>query len=87
VYTTVAYGYQERTHIIPKQTKDKMPYLKRFIYDMLGIWCGSDADWIIFKASLNGFGILKWRQNDHLLFYTEEPSRGFDKDFIVGTRR
>jgi hypothetical protein len=37
-----------------------MPYLKRFIDDMLGIWCGSDADWIIFKASLNGFGRLKW---------------------------
>jgi hypothetical protein len=60
VYTTVAYGYHERTHIIPKQTKEKMPYLKRFIDDMLGIWCGSDADWIIFKASLNGFGRLKW---------------------------
>jgi hypothetical protein len=60
VYATVAYGYHERIHIIPKQTKDKMPYLKRFIDDMLGIWCGSDADWVIFKASLNGFGRLKW---------------------------
>jgi hypothetical protein len=60
VYATVAYGYHERTHIIPKQTKDKMPYLKKFIDDMLGIWCGSDADWVIFKASLNGFGRLKW---------------------------
>jgi hypothetical protein len=60
VYATVAYGYHERTHIIPKQTKENMPYLKRFIDDMLGIWCGSDADLIIFKASLNGFGRLKW---------------------------
>jgi hypothetical protein len=60
VYATVAYGYHERTHIIPKQKKDKRPYLKRFINDMLGIWCGSDVDWVIFKASLNGFGRLKW---------------------------
>jgi hypothetical protein len=37
-----------------------MPYLKRFIDNMLGIWCGSDAEWVIFKASLNGFGKLKW---------------------------
>jgi hypothetical protein len=59
-YATVAYGYHERTHIIPKQTKDKMPYPKWFIDNMLGVWCGSDADWIIFKASLNGFGRLKW---------------------------
>jgi hypothetical protein len=37
VYATVAYGFHERTHIIPKQIKDKMPYLKMFIDDMLGI--------------------------------------------------
>jgi hypothetical protein len=60
VYGTVAYGYHERTNIIPKQTKETMPYLKRFIDDMPGIWCGSDADWIIFKTSINGFGRLKW---------------------------
>jgi hypothetical protein len=60
VYTTVAYGYHERTHIIKKKTKKNMPYLKRFIDNMLEIWCDSDADWIIFKASLNGFGRLKW---------------------------
>jgi hypothetical protein len=60
MYTTVTYGYHERTSIIPKQTKETMPYLKRFIDDMLGIWCGSDAEWVIFKASLNGFGKLKW---------------------------
>jgi hypothetical protein len=35
VYATVAYGYHERTSIIPKQTKEAMPYLKRFIDDML----------------------------------------------------
>jgi hypothetical protein len=60
VYTTVAYGYHERTSIIPKQTKETMPYLKRFIDDMLGVWCGSGAEWLIFKASLNCFGKLKW---------------------------
>jgi hypothetical protein len=60
VYATVAYGYHERTSIIAKQTKEAMPYLKRFIDDMLGVWCGSNAEWVIFKASLNGFGKLKW---------------------------
>jgi hypothetical protein len=60
VYDTVASGYHERTSIILKQTKETMPYLKRFIDNMLGVWCGSDAEWVIFKASLNGFGKLKW---------------------------
>jgi hypothetical protein len=60
VYATVAYGCHGRTKIIPKETKYTMPYLKRFIDDMLGILCGSDAEWVIFKASLNGFGKLKW---------------------------
>jgi hypothetical protein len=60
VYATVAYGSHERTIIIPKQTKETMPYLKRFIDDMLGVWCGSDTEWLILKASLNGFGKLKW---------------------------
>jgi hypothetical protein len=37
VYATVAYGYHERTRIIPKQTKEAIPYLKRFIDDMLEV--------------------------------------------------
>jgi hypothetical protein len=37
VYATVAYGYHERTNIIPKQNKETMPYMKRFINGMLGI--------------------------------------------------
>jgi hypothetical protein len=45
VYDIVSYGYYERTRIIPKQNKEKMPYLKRCIDDVLGIWCGSDASW------------------------------------------
>jgi hypothetical protein len=59
VYATVAYGYHERTIIIPKKTKETMSYLKWFIDDMLGIWCGSDVVWAIFKASFNGFGKLE----------------------------
>jgi hypothetical protein len=47
-----------------------MPYLKRFIDDMLGIWCGSYADWEIFKASLNGFGKLDWICSERLTSVT-----------------
>jgi hypothetical protein len=47
-----------------------MPYLKRFIDNMLGIWCGSDTDWIIFKTSLNGFGRLKWICNERVTSVT-----------------
>jgi hypothetical protein len=43
-----------------------MPYLKRFIDNMLGIWCGSDAKWAIFKASLNCFGKLEWICSERL---------------------
>jgi hypothetical protein len=70
VYSTVEYGYNERTSIIPKQTKETMPYLKRFIDDMLGIWCGSDAEWAIFKTSLNGFGKLEWVCSERLTSIT-----------------
>jgi hypothetical protein len=70
VYATLAYGYDERTIIMPKQTKEKMPYPKWFIEDMLGIWCGSNADWEIFKASLNGFGKLEWICSESLTSVT-----------------
>jgi hypothetical protein len=32
----------------------------------MGVWCGSDAEWVIFKASLNGFGKLKLICNEQL---------------------
>jgi hypothetical protein len=61
VDATVAYCYHERTSIIPKQNKEVMPYLKRFIEYMLGIWCRSDTEWEweVSKASLNSFGRLE----------------------------
>jgi hypothetical protein len=70
VYATLAYGYHERARIIPKQTKETMPYLKRFIDNMLGIWCSSDAEWAIFKASLNDFGKLDWICSERLTSVT-----------------
>jgi hypothetical protein len=47
-----------------------MPYMKRFIDDMLGVWCGSDAEWAISKASVNGFGKLKWICSERLTSVT-----------------
>jgi hypothetical protein len=44
VYAAVAYGYHERRNITPRLSKQVLPYLKRFIDDMLGIWCGTDDD-------------------------------------------
>jgi hypothetical protein len=41
-----------------------MPCLKRFIDDMLGIWCGTDDKWELFKDSLDGFRKLKWITSD-----------------------
>jgi hypothetical protein len=59
VYTINAYGYHERTQIMSRVSKQVVPYLKRFIDDMLGIWCGSDEEWELFKPSIDGFGKLE----------------------------
>jgi hypothetical protein len=64
VYATVAYGYHKRRHIMFRLSKQILPYLKRFIDDMLGIWCGTVDKWELFKASLDGFGKLKWITSD-----------------------
>jgi hypothetical protein len=64
VCATVAYGYHERRNITSRLRKQVLPYLKRFIDDMLGIWCGTDDKWEIFKASLDGFEKLKWITSD-----------------------
>jgi hypothetical protein len=60
VYATVVYSYHERRHDTSQLTKQVLPYLKRVIDDMLGIWCGADDKWELFKASLDGFGKPKW---------------------------
>jgi hypothetical protein len=59
VYATIAYGYHEHINITSRISKQVLSYLKRFIDDMLGIWCGTDDEWELFKASLDGFGKLK----------------------------
>jgi hypothetical protein len=64
VYAPVAYGYHERRHITSRLSKQVLPYLKRFIDDMLGIWCDTDDEWELFKTSLYGFGKLKWITSD-----------------------
>jgi hypothetical protein len=37
---------------------------------VLGIWCGSNNEWGIFKASLNGFGKLDWICSERLTSVT-----------------
>jgi hypothetical protein len=64
VYATVSYGYHERQHVTSRLSKKVLPYLKMFIEDMLGIWCGTDDEWELFKSSLDGFGKLKWITSD-----------------------
>jgi hypothetical protein len=66
VYATLAYGHHEITSIISQQSKEIIPYLKRFIDDMIGIWCGLDGEWEVFKASLNVFGKLEWICSERL---------------------
>jgi hypothetical protein len=64
VYATVVYGYHERTKITSRISKQVLPYLKRFIDAMLGIWCGTDEELELFKASLDGFCKLDWITSD-----------------------
>jgi hypothetical protein len=70
VYVTVAYGYHERQNITSQISKQVLTYLKRFIDDMIGIWCGTVDEWELFKASLDGFGKLKWITSDRALQVT-----------------
>jgi hypothetical protein len=70
VYATFAYGYHERKHVTSRLSKYVLPYLKRFIDDMLGIWCGTDEEWELFKASLDGFVRLNWITSDRVLQVT-----------------
>jgi hypothetical protein len=64
VYANVAYGYHERKHITSRLSKQVLPYLKRSIDTMRGIWCGTDKEWELFKASCDGFCKLKWFTSD-----------------------
>jgi hypothetical protein len=49
---------------MPRVSKQDLPYLKRFIDDMIGICCGSDEESGLFKATFDGFGKLKWISSD-----------------------
>jgi hypothetical protein len=64
MYATISYGVHERTKIIPT-FKNTLPFYKRFIDDVFGIWIPSsksddEAEWEEFKTILNSWGKLRW---------------------------
>jgi hypothetical protein len=58
LYATLYFGYHEQTSIIPK-FKAMLLYLRRFIDDMFGIWCGTTEEFERFKQALS-FKNLRW---------------------------
>jgi hypothetical protein len=59
VYATMYYAQHERTSILPTYG-DQLPYFKRFIDDIIGIWIGGDSPaWTQFQSDLS-FGSLRW---------------------------
>ncbi len=58
LYATLYFGYHEQTSIIPK-FKAMLLYLRRFIDDMFGIWCGMTEEFERFKQALS-FKNLCW---------------------------
>jgi hypothetical protein len=58
LYATLYFGYHEWTSIIPK-FKAMLLYLRRFIDDMFGIWCGRTEEIERFKQALS-FKNLCW---------------------------
>jgi hypothetical protein len=58
LYATLYFGYHEQTSIIPK-FKAMLLYLRRFIDDMFGIWCGMTEKFEHFKQALS-FKNLHW---------------------------
>ena len=57
-FASIYYGNHEATKILPN-FQHCLPFYKRFIDDIFGVWTGSDDEWEAFKASLN-VDILEW---------------------------
>jgi hypothetical protein len=58
-YATLYWAYIERKHILPKWSH-ALPFLRRFIDDKLGIWTGSEEEFLLFIQDLNSYSQLKW---------------------------
>ena len=66
MWATIYYAIHEMGVLIPTYVNNLSLFL-RFIDDIIGIWTGTEAEWIAFKNDANNFGILEWE--------FEEPSR------------
>ena len=65
MYATIAYGFHERTKILPKFANNNLVLYRRYIDDIFGIWIPSSRNntqqWEFFKNTLNEFGHLRWK--------------------------
>ena len=60
MWATLYYAYHEVHCLIPKHGRH-LPYFKRFIDDIFGVWTGNlTTDWDLFCKDVDTFGILKW---------------------------
>ena len=59
MWATIYYAVHEMGVLIPDYTDSLLLFL-RFIDDIIGIWIGSETDWISLKKDTNNFGILTW---------------------------
>ena len=59
MWATLYFAYHEVFTLIPKHGAH-LPYFKRFIDDMFGVWTGNHAQWLEFCNDVNNFGVLTW---------------------------
>ena len=59
MWATLYFAYHEVHTLIPKHGQF-LPYFKRFIDDMFGVWTGSAFEWVAFCTDVNNFGVLTW---------------------------
>ena len=59
MWATIYYGIHENNSLLPTHNNNLL-LLRRFIDDMIGIWVGTEQDWLSFKNDVNNFGILTW---------------------------
>ena len=63
MFATLYYALHERLTILT-HFGHAMPFFKRFIDDILGVWIGTSTEWEQFKDKLNNFGKLEWEVSD-----------------------
>jgi hypothetical protein len=58
MYATLYFAIHELA--MPAHLQRCLALYKRYIDDGIGIWTGSDANWIEFQTWVNSFGSLRW---------------------------